>query len=139
MKYTFEFMFIPEMMEEGDFDNSGISVFNDIYSLEDEFEDFAPGVDDPFFWEELKIMKYISKYETYWFFHFPEPERVPEAVYGMVVKDENEEWFYFTLEKGQENLFFCKMKNGIHNLITSVSADCTEEMFKKMVFEHLRK
>ena len=45
MKYTFEFMFIPEMLENGEFDNPEICAFNSIDSLEDEFENFAPEVD----------------------------------------------------------------------------------------------
>ena len=81
MKYTFEFMFIQEMLENGEFDNPEICAFNGIDSLEDEFENFAPEVDDPFFWEELEIVKHLSKKGSYWFFHFPEPAREPEAIY----------------------------------------------------------
>ena len=139
MKYTFEFMFIPEMLEDGEFDNPEICAFNGIDSLEDEFENFAPEVDDPFFWEELEIVKHLSKKGSYWFFHFPEPEREPEAIYGMVVQDENKEWYYYTLEMGRDQFFFCQTKNGRHKLITSISGDCKEEMFKKMVFKHLKK
>jgi hypothetical protein len=97
------------------------------------------GKANPFFWEELEIVKHLSKKGSYWFFHFPEPEREPEAIYGMVVQDENKEWYYYTLEMGRDQFFFCQTKNGRHKLITSISGDCKEEMFKKMVFEHLKK
>jgi hypothetical protein len=64
------------------------------------------GKANPFFWEELEIVKHLSKKGSYWFFHFPEPEREPEAIYGMVVQDENKEWFYYTLEMGRDQFFF---------------------------------
>ena len=82
MKYTFEYMFIPLMVENGDFAFPNYHDFDDIQSLEDAFEDSGLAGEEPFPWDELSIVKYISRECTYWLFRFPKPERQPEAVYA---------------------------------------------------------
>ena len=39
MKYTFEYMFIPRLVENGDFAYPNCHDFDDMQSLEDAFED----------------------------------------------------------------------------------------------------
>ena len=61
MKYTFEYMFIPQMIETGDFAFPNYHDFDDMQSLEDAFEDSGLAGEEPFPWDELSIVKYISR------------------------------------------------------------------------------
>ena len=61
MKYTFEYMFIPLMVENGDFAFPNNHDFDEMQSLEDAFEDSGLAGEDLFPWDELSIVKYISR------------------------------------------------------------------------------
>lgn len=138
MKYTFEFMFIPRMVANGDFAYPNYHDFDDMQSLEDAFQGSGLAGDEPFPWDELSIVKYISKECTYWFFRFPKPDCQPEAVYGMVVQRTFDSPVYYTLEMGMENnYFFCKMDEVQHVNIKMIEGLCAEEVFKDMVLEDL--
>ena len=140
MKYTFEYMFIPQMVENGDFAFPNYHDFDDIQSLEDAFEDSGLAGEEPFPWDELSIVKYISRECTYWMFRFPKPERQPEAVYGMVVQRTFDSPIYYTLEMGMDdNYFFCKMGNGQRSNIKMIEKLCSEDVFKDMVLEDVKK
>ena len=139
MKYTFEYMFIPQMVENGDFAFPNYHDFDDMQSLEDAFEDSGLAGDESFPWDELSIVKFISRECTYWLFRFPKPERQPEAVYGMVVQRTFDSPVYYILEMGMEdNYFFCKMDEGQHVNLKMIEGLCTEEAFKEMVLEDFR-
>ena len=139
MKYTFEDMFIPQMVENGDFAFPNYHDFDDMQSLENAFEDSRLAGDESFPWDELSIVKFISRECTYWLFRFPKPERQPEAVYGMVVQRTFDSPVYYTLEMGMEdNYFFCKMDEGQHVNLKMIEGLCTEEAFKEMVLEDFR-
>jgi hypothetical protein len=73
-------------------------------------------------------------------FRFPKPERQPEAVYGMVVQRTFDSPIYYTLEMGMDdNYFFCKMGNGQRSNIKMIEKLCSEDVFKDMVLEDIRK
>lgn len=139
MKYTFEYMFIPRMVENGDFAFPNYHDFDDMQSLEDAFENSGLADEEPFPWDELSIVKFISRECTYWLFRFPKPERQPEAMYGMVVQRTFDSPVYYTLEMGMgDNYFFCKMDEGQHINIKMIEGLCSEEVFKDMVLEDFR-
>ena len=54
-------MFIPQMIETGDFAFPNYHDFDDMQSLEDAFEDSGLAGEEPFPWDELSIVKYISR------------------------------------------------------------------------------
>lgn len=140
MKYTFEYMFIPQLIENGDFAFPNYHDFDDMVSLKCALEEFGVRGDTPFSWDELTVVKYMSMQCTYWLFRFPKPEREPEAVYGMVVKSDVDEFSYYTLEMGDRgSYFFCKMKDGMHMLLEPMDGLCTQEEFKEKVFADLQK
>ena len=51
MKYTFEYMFIPQMVENGDFAFPNYHDFDDMQSWEDAFEDSGLAGEEPFPWD----------------------------------------------------------------------------------------
>lgn len=139
MKYTFEYMFIPRMVENGDFAFPNYHDFDDMQLLEDAFEDSGLAGEEPFPWDDLSVVKFISKECTYWLFRFPKPERQPEAVYGMVVQRAFDLPVYYTLEMGMDdNYFFCKMDGMQHFNLKMMEGGCSEEAFKDMVLEDFR-
>ena len=139
MKYTFEYMFIPRLVENGDFAYPNCHDFDDMQSLEDAFEDCGLAGDEPFPWDDLSIVKFISRECTYWLFRFPKPERQPEAVYGMVIQRDFDLPVYYTLEMGMEdNYFFCKMNEGQHVNIKMIEGGCSEDAFRDMALEDFK-
>ena len=140
MKYTFEYMFIPKMVENGDFAFPNYHDFDEMQLLEGAFEDSGLTGEEPFPWDELSILKYISRECTYWLFRFPKPQHQPEAVYGMVVQRTFDSPIYYTLEMGMEDSYFlCKMDEGQHINIKMIDGLCSEDVFKDMVLEDVKK
>lgn len=134
MKYTFEFMFIPKLIANGEFAFPDFHDFDDMELLEDAFEESGMIGDEPFPWDELTIVKHISRKCTYWFFRFPKPDKEPEAVYGMVVKRDFDDPCYYTLEMGEgDSYFLCKMDEDTHQIIQLMEGLCTEDEFKEKV------
>lgn len=137
MKYTFEFIFIPQIINNGEMGFPGIYAFDCMESLENAFKMLIGKEGEGFPWNELNIIKFISKEFTYWFFNFPKPEREPEAIYGVVLK-KDDSIYYYTLEKGQnDTYFFCKMERGKHILISELNGLCSENDFKKLVVDNV--
>lgn len=139
MKYTFEYMFIPQMVENGDFAFPNYHDFDDMQSLEDAFEESGLAGEEPFPWDELSVVKFISRKCTYWLFRFPKPECQPEAVFGMVIQRSFDTPVYYTLEMGKEDCyFFCKMDGGERSNMKMIEELCSEEVFKNMALEDFR-
>lgn len=134
MKYTFEFMFIPKLVANGDFAFPDYHDLDDMESLEVSFDECGMMGEGQFPWDELTIVKYISRKCTYWFLRFPKPDKEPEAIYGMVVKREFDVPLYYTLEMGNGDCYFlCKMDEDTHQVIQLVKELCTEDEFKELV------
>lgn len=137
MNYTFEQLFIPLLVDWGENELPGVLDCNDWKDLKMSFSmEYEHEAKDSFHWSELKVVKVMSMEEYYWFFYFPAPQRPPEAIWGMIIRDWCRNYHYYTLETGFDNqLFLCKPTIGEHVVIKSVPSGCTEEEFRQMVFD----
>ena len=115
LRYSVQYDFIPELVEVVSKDILPCAIFYmfDIWKkiLKDKYGSFfelEQGYD-------CKVIKINDRYDLY-FYAFPEPEVVPEALYGAIIADKQEHTYvYYTLEMSFDGSWVIGSKtNGIH-------------------------
>ncbi len=138
MNYTFEYMFIPQLVNNSnkdDFELDSLEVLDDFEFVEGAFEDRFPKESAKFDWKSLHITKEMSADVTYWLLHFPEPQKEQEAKWGLVLKKNNKPYVYYIFEKCEDGKFAIgSFKDGSHEKHGTYDADTTKEKFIEEAF-----
>ena len=138
MNYTFEYIFIPHVVNNSNNDEMALdncNMFDTFEFVQLYFSTEYPEDEEHFDWENFSIRKEISKDKTYWFLRFPSPQKEPEAKWGLIIKKEEEPFCYFTFESCQDGRFaLCSYKDGVHRLHEFYNEDTTPEEFIQAAF-----
>lgn len=143
MNYTFEYIFIPQILSNNgdDFALDTVRVFDDFDSLQITFEtEFELEDRKPFDWNSLHITKYISKKLSYWLFNFPPRVGTVDAVFGIIIQYADTPPMYFTLENSPNGRYVLGMVDvNKHRNLCEVVELLNENEFKDLVFNYLKR
>ena len=133
MNYTFEFVFIPSVVDNSNKDDITLDtceIFDNFDLIECYFESNFPNESEDFNWNDLSIHKEINKKQMYWLMRFPSPQKEPEAKWGLIVKKADGPYRYITFELCHNGRFaLCSFNNGRHMLHDFFDAGTTVEEF----------
>lgn len=133
MNYTFEHLFIPQIVNNSnkdDFYLYSVEIFDEFEFTEGCFGENFPKEKSHFDWKSFSICKEINQKLTYWLLRFPEPQKEPEAKWGLIIKKENKPYRYFTLELSENGHFvLCSNDGSTHKLHNTYEEDITVEKF----------
>ncbi len=143
MNYTFEYVFIPQILAnyEDEFALDTVRVFDDFGGLQITFEtEFELGDRKPFNWDSLVVTKHISKELSYWLFNFPPQVGAVDAVLGIVIQYADKPPVYFTLENSPNGKYVLGMVDvNKHRNLCEVQERLENNEFKDLVFDVLKK
>lgn len=137
MNYTFEFMFMPRIIDSfNSRPNPQTACLDSVGKLHLNFFKYDHMASARFDWSHFSVRKHAEKDVDYWFFTFPAPQKEPEAKWGIVVHYHGKFYHYYTFEKGNEdNYFFCQLERGRHENRGSYSQEFTEEKFISLALD----
>lgn len=139
MRYTFEHMFIPKIVENSnkeDLELDSVEIFDDFDFVGGCFSEYYPKEEKQFDWKNFSITKEMNYDVQYWVLSFPEPADAPEAKWGMIVKKENKPYRYFTFELAEDDkMALCTFEKGTHKLIATYPKETSKDEFVKLVLE----
>lgn len=143
MNYTFEYVFIPQILANygDDFALDTVRVFDDFNSLQIIFEtEFDLEGRKPIDWDSLYITKFISKELSYWLFNFPPQVGAVDAVFGIVIQYADKPPVYFTLENSPNGKYVLGMVDvNKHRNLCEIQERLDEIGFKDLVFDYLKR
>ena len=143
MNYTFEYFFIPMIVDNSnkdDYSFDDATLFDSFDSVELFFSEQYPSQSEKFDWEHLCIRKEMKSDVEYWFFTFPEPQSEPEARWGIIVHYNDQPYKYYTFEQGDNDLFFfCQVNNKQHQNYGSHSKEFSEKQFIELALQQAAK
>ena len=133
MNYTFEQIFIPQIVSNSnkdEFELDSVEIFDDFEFTEGCFGDRFPKEGDRFDWESFSIRKEMTSKLTYWLLRFPEPKKATEAKWGLIVKKEGRPFKYFTFEQSADGrMALCSNDGATHGIHSFFEADTSVETF----------
>lgn len=139
LRYQVEYQFIPELVEvvsQGILPSAVFTMF-DIWEriLKDKYgSDFD--LEEGYDCQEIKINE---RYDIF-FITFPEPDNVPDAIYGAIVVDNQENAYrYYTLEMSFNGSWVVGRKTNDGNHYNYGTLDsCTPKAFLKKLLDILK-
>ena len=133
MTYTFEYLFLPKIINnsnQSDFSLESTILLDSLESLHISFSQHYPHQSAHFDWAHFSIRKEMKEGLEYWLLTFPEPQTEPEALWGIVVHYEDQPYQYYTFERGSGNkYYFCQLLDGRHINCGSHPQDLPLESF----------
>lgn len=133
MNYTFEYLFIPQIVANSnndDFDIDSVEIFDDFEFIEGCFEEKFPKEANRFDWKNFSLCKEMNCKLTYWLLRFPEPQKDNEAKWGIILKKDNKPFSYFILEKSEsDKLALCSFNNDVRSCHKMLDGDISVEKF----------
>ena len=140
MTYTFEYIFLPTIVENTDLGEcfeDNVMVLDNFETVYLSFTQLYPQSGDEFDWTQLRIRKEMTQELEYWLLTFPTPDREPLAKWGVVVQPDGGTPHYFTFEKASHGKYVFGGFDGKMHLNFGLynEEDITEEMFVQMAIE----
>ena len=139
MTYTFEYLFIPKIVDNSnrkEFSIESSVLLDAMESLHLCFSEYYPQQSALFDWAHFSIRKEMEIDLEYWLLSFPEPQTEPEARWGIIVHYKDQPYKYYTFEKGNnDKYFFCQIKDTQHRSCGSYPMELSEEKFIHLALE----
>ena len=143
MNHTFEYLFIPQMVENSNKHEILIDdaeLFDSFGAIYTGFENIYPDKADKLDWENLIITKRITEELEYWLIEFPEPKKEDEAIMGIIVHYEEKQYRYFTLRTTADDKYVIEnVKNKNQTVCETKDSRPTEKEFTDIALELARK